>query len=141
MGFVFLNNTTGRWLAALGIALAVTLVLELVKRILVRHLGAHRRAHRDQAGRHRRGRARVDQAAGAGHPRPVRRQRMLDLPASVRLAITRTAIVTGLIQAAIWGNSALRAWLTEYYQNRAPTRPAPPPLPRSASSRAWCCGS
>jgi len=32
---------------------------------------------------------------------------------------TRVAIVTGLIQAAVWGHRALRAWLTDYYQNRA----------------------
>jgi small-conductance mechanosensitive channel len=32
---------------------------------------------------------------------------------------TRVAIVTGLIQAAVWGHRALRAWLTDYYQSRA----------------------
>jgi small-conductance mechanosensitive channel len=48
---------------------------------------------------------------------------MLDLAPAVRLVVTRTAIVTGLVQAAIWGNSALRDWLQQYYENRS-TDPA-----------------
>jgi small-conductance mechanosensitive channel len=119
MGFVFLNNTTGHWLAALGVAVAVTLALELIKSLVVRHVG--KIAARTET--------KLDDIAVAALESTkfillailglYAGTAMLDLPPSVRLVVTRTAVVTGLIQAAIWGNSMLRAWLTEYYQNRA----------------------
>jgi small-conductance mechanosensitive channel len=123
MGYVFLNNTTGHWLAALGVALAVMLGLELVKRVLVRHLGVI--AARTET--------RLDDIAVAALESTkfvvlailglYAGTAMLDLAPAVRLVVTRTAIVTGLVQAAIWGNSALRDWLQQYYENRS-TDPA-----------------
>lgn len=119
MGFVFLNNTTGRWLAALGVAVAVTLALELIKKLVVRHVGVI--AARTET--------KLDDIAVAALESTkflvlailglYAGTAMLDLAPAVRLVVTRTAVVTGLVQAAIWGNSMLRAWLTEYYQNRA----------------------
>jgi small-conductance mechanosensitive channel len=119
MGYVVLNNTTGHWLAALGVAVAVTLALELIKSLVVRHVGAI--ATRTET--------KLDDIAVAALESTkflvlailglYAGTAMLELPPAVRLVVTRTAVVTGLIQAAIWGNSMLRAWLTEYYQNRA----------------------
>jgi small-conductance mechanosensitive channel len=119
MGYVVLNNTTGHWLAALGVAVAVTLALELLKSLVVRHLGAI--AARTET--------KLDDIAVAALESTrllvlailglYAGTAMLELAPAVRLVVTRTAVVTGLVQAAIWGNSMLRAWLTEYYQNRA----------------------
>lgn len=118
MGFVFLNNTTGHWLAALGVALAVMLGLEIVKRVLVRHLGVI--AARTET--------KLDDIAVAALDSTkfvvlailglYAGTAMLDLAPAVRLLVTRTTVVTFLIQAAIWGNSALRDWLQQYYENR-----------------------
>jgi small-conductance mechanosensitive channel len=119
MQLVFFNNTTLTWLTALGIAVAVTLALELIKNLVVRHVG--KIAARTET--------KLDDIAVAALESTkflvlvilglYAGTAVLDLPPSVRLVVTRTAVVTGLVQAAIWGNSMLRAWLTEYYQNRA----------------------
>src|SRR5438067_5007511 len=123
MGYVFLNNTTGHWLAALGVALAVMLGLELVKRLLVRHLGVM--AARTET--------KLDDIAVAALESTkfivlailglYAGTAMLDLAPAVRVVVTRTAIVACLVQAAIWGNAALRDWLGHCYANRA-TDPA-----------------
>jgi small-conductance mechanosensitive channel len=118
MHLVFLNNTAGQWLAALGVAVAVFLALVLIKKVAVRRLGeiaARTTTRLDDVAV-----AAIDSTkvlvqaifglyAGAA---------MLTLPADVRMIVTRTAIVAGLIQAAIWGTTALRDWLRQYYDNR-----------------------
>jgi small-conductance mechanosensitive channel len=123
MNVVFLNNTATQWLAAFGVALAVTLALVIVKKVAVHRLGiiaARTTTRLDDVAV-----AAIDATrllvqivfglyAGAA---------MLTLPPDVRAIVTRTAIVTGLIQAAIWGTTALRHWLQQYYENRA-TDPA-----------------
>jgi small-conductance mechanosensitive channel len=119
MNFVFLNNTTTQWLAALGVALAVTVALVVIKNVAVHRLGiiaARTTTRLDDVAV-----AAIDSTrllvqlifglyAGAA---------MLALPPEVRTVVNRTAIVAGLIQAAIWGTTALRHWLQQYYDNRA----------------------
>jgi small-conductance mechanosensitive channel len=119
MHVVFLNNTATQWLAACAVAVAVFLALVLIKKVAVRRLGeiaARTTTHLDDVAV-----AAIDSTkllvqlifglyAGAA---------MLALPLEVRTIVTRTAIVAGLIQAAIWGTTALRHWLRQYYDNRA----------------------
>jgi small-conductance mechanosensitive channel len=123
MNVVFLNNTTTQWLSALGVALAVALTLYLVKHVVVRRLAVI--AARTST--------RLDDIAVAALASTrllvmmiiglYAGSLMLALPDGVRVIVTRTAITAGLIQGAIWGNSALRSWLGQYYENRA-TDPA-----------------
>jgi small-conductance mechanosensitive channel len=119
MEYVFFGNSVTKWLSALGVALAVTLTLWLVKHVVVRRLGviAARTA------------TRLDDVAVAALESTKKfvmlvmglyaGSLMLALPDGMRVMVTRTAITIGLIQAAIWGNAALRAWLVQYYENRA----------------------
>lgn len=119
MDLVFFNNTTLTWLTALGIAVSVALALYLVKRVVVHHLrkfAALTETKLDDIAVETLDATRkfviVVMGLFAG-------SKVLVLPAYVHLLTTRVAIVVGLIQAALWGNRALRAWLAEYYQNRA----------------------
>jgi small-conductance mechanosensitive channel len=123
MDGVFLSNTVAQWLRALGVATAVFLALYLVKHVVVRRLAVI--AARTVT--------RLDDVAVTA----LQSTRMLVmmilglyagslllfLPDGVRVIVTRTAITAGLIQGAIWGNSALRCWLGQYYENRT-TDPA-----------------
>jgi small-conductance mechanosensitive channel len=119
MNFVVLNNTTTAWLTALGIALGVTLALWLTKKLVVHHL--RRLAERTET--------KLDdiavEALGATRLLPIAviglfvGSKVLELPPAAQLFATRAAIVAGLLQAALWGNRSLRAWLADYYQNRA----------------------
>jgi small-conductance mechanosensitive channel len=123
MDVVFLNNTVAEWLSALGVALAVALALYLVKHVVVRRLAVI--AARTTT--------RLDDIAVAALDSTKKLvmlvmglyagSLMLALPDGVRVIVTRTAITIGLVQGAIWGNTALRAWLVQYYENRA-TDPA-----------------
>jgi len=123
MNVVFLNNTATQWLSALGVALAVALALYLVKHVVVRRLAVI--AARTTT--------RLDDIAVAALESTklvvmlviglYAGSLMLALPDGVRVIVTRTAITAGLVQGAIWGNSALRSWLMQYYENRA-TDPA-----------------
>jgi small-conductance mechanosensitive channel len=115
MDVMFLNNSILTWLTALGIAAGVTLALYLVKAVVVHRLALL--AERTDT--------KLDDVAVAA----LRATKsvvivlmglyagstVLALPVSVQVFDTRAAIVVGLIQAAIWGNTALRAWLTQYY--------------------------
>jgi small-conductance mechanosensitive channel len=119
MNLVFFNNTTLAWLTALGIAAGVALALYIAKKLGVHHmrtLAARTETKLDdiavEALDGTRLLAIVIMGLFAG-------SKALALPPAVHLFATRAAIVTGLIQAALWGNRALRAWLTDYYQNRA----------------------
>jgi small-conductance mechanosensitive channel len=119
MQLVFLNNTVLAWLTALGIAVGVTLALYVVKRVVVHHLRIL--AERTET--------KLDDIAVealeatrklviaimglyAGYT-------FLDMPASTDLFAKRAAIVAGLLQAALWGNAALRAWIRLYYAERS----------------------
>jgi len=119
MNFVVFNNTTSAWLTAIGIAAGVTLALYLTKKLVIHHL--RRLAERTET--------KLDDIAvdalQATRLLPIAviglfvGSKVLALPPAAQLFATRAAIVAGLIQAALWGNSALRAWLADYYQNRA----------------------
>jgi len=114
---MFFDNSTLSWLTALGIAVGVALALYVTKAVVVHHL--RRLAERTET--------KLDDIAVAAldATRPLvvvimglyAGSRVLALPPPVNVFATRVAIVTGLIQAAIWGNTALRAWLSEYYGN------------------------
>jgi small-conductance mechanosensitive channel len=116
---MFFNNSTLAWLTALGIAIGVALALYVTKAVVVHHL--RRLAERTET--------RLDDIAVAAldATKPMvlvimglyAGSRLLALPPSVHVFATRAAIVTGLIQAAVWGNAALRGWLAQYYENRA----------------------
>jgi small-conductance mechanosensitive channel len=119
MDVMFFNNTVLGWLTALGVAIALTLALYLVKSVVVHRLAAL--AMRTET--------KLDDIAVAAL-QSTRKivmlimglyagSKLLILPDSVHVFTTRVAIVTGLIQAAIWGNNALRAWLAQYYEKRA----------------------
>jgi small-conductance mechanosensitive channel len=119
MNLVFFNNTTLAWLTALGIAAGVALALYITKRVGVHHmrkLAEHTETRLDdiavEALDGTRLLAIVIMGLFAG-------SKFLVLPPEVDVFAVRAAIVTGLVQAALWGHRALRAWLTDYYQNRA----------------------
>jgi len=119
MDVMFFNNTVLAWLTALGVAAGVTLALYLTKTVVVHRLAAL--AERTET--------KLDDIAVAALQSTKKIVmlimglyagcKLLVLPDTVQIFATRAAIVTGLIQAAIWGNNALRAWLTQYYDNRA----------------------
>jgi small-conductance mechanosensitive channel len=117
MEVMFLNNSVLTWLTALGVAIGVALALQLTKTVVVHRLGIIA-ARTD---------TKLDDIAVAALQATrtlailimglYAGSTVLLLPASVDQFATRFAIVVGLIQAAIWGNTALRAWLAEYYGN------------------------
>jgi len=119
MNVVFFDNTTLAWLTALGIATGVALALYIVKKLGVHHM--RKLAERTET--------RLDDIAVEALDGTrllaivimglFAGSKFLVLPPEVHLFATRVAIVTGLIQAAVWGHRALRAWLTDYYRNRA----------------------
>ena len=119
MFLTFFGNTTLAWLTALGIAAGVTLALYLVKVVVVHRLGLL--AERTET--------KLDDVAVAAlrSTKPIvmvvmglyAGSKVLILPASLQLGLARTAITVGLIQAALWGNTALRTGLAHYYDNRA----------------------
>jgi len=119
MDVMFFNNPVLGWLTALAIAAAVTVALVLIKVTVVHRLAIL--AERTET--------KLDDIAVAALQSTKKfvmlvmglyvGSKTLLLPESVQIFATRAAIVTGLIQAAIWGNNALRAWLTQYYENRA----------------------
>ena len=114
MNYLFLGNTTLEWLAATGVALAVMLALYGVKGLLVRRIGAI--AERTNT--------RYDDivvAALASTRMPVMLiiglyagSTMLDLGDKAALFLSRVAMGATLVQAAIWADSAVRAWLAQY---------------------------
>ncbi|WP_198117951.1 mechanosensitive ion channel family protein [Massilia rhizosphaerae] len=119
MNLVFFNNTTLAWLTALGIAAGVALALYITKRVGVHHM--RKLAERTET--------RLDDIAVEALDGTrllaivimglFAGSKFLVLPPEVDVFAVRAAIVTGLVQAALWGHRALRAWLTDYYQNRA----------------------
>jgi small-conductance mechanosensitive channel len=119
MNLVFFNNTTLAWLTALAIAAGVALALYITKRVGVHHM--RKLAERTET--------RLDDIAVEALDGTrllaivimglFAGSKFLVLPPEVDVFTVRAAIVTGLVQAALWGHRALRAWLTDYYRNRA----------------------
>jgi small-conductance mechanosensitive channel len=119
MDLVFFNNTVLTWLIALGVAVAVTLVLYLSKRIVLHHLrrlAALTETKLDDIAVEALDATRMFVIVIVGL---FAGSKLLELPPYVQLIVTRVAIVAGLLQAALWAQRALRAWLDDYYQNRA----------------------
>jgi small-conductance mechanosensitive channel len=119
MQLVFWNNTVLTWLTALGIALAVTLVLIVVKKVVVHHLrilSVRTETRLDDIAVEALEATRLLTIAIMGL---YAGSTFLDLPPAADLFAKRAAIVVGLIQAALWGNAALRGWLVQYHENRA----------------------
>jgi small-conductance mechanosensitive channel len=119
MDVIFFNNSTLTWLTALGIAVGVALALYVTKAVVVHHL--RRIAERTET--------KLDDIAVAALDATKKfvivimglfaGSRVLALAPEIHMLATRIAIVVGLVQAAIWGNAALRGWLDQYYENRA----------------------
>jgi small-conductance mechanosensitive channel len=118
LDFIILNNHSTTWAIALAVALAVTLGLYALKAVLVRRLGLW--AARTET--------RADDIAVAALDATnffilvvlglYAGATVLKLEPGVDLFLRRTAITAGLIQAAIWGDSALRGWLVQYRDSR-----------------------
>ena len=114
MNYLILGNTALAWLTAAGVALAVILALYGLKALLVRRFGAI--AERTNT--------RYDDilvAALASTRLPVMMiiglyagSTMLDLGDKAALFLSRVAMGATLVQAAIWADSAVRAWLAQY---------------------------
>jgi small-conductance mechanosensitive channel len=118
MNPIFVNNSSTDWAIAVALAAAVTAGLYVLKAALVRRLA--RLAQRTETKLDDILVAALDSThlllmlmlgiyAGAT---------VLKLPAGVHLFLTRAAITAGLVQAAIWGDSALRGWLGQYRASR-----------------------
>ncbi len=114
MNYLILGNPTLDWLAAAGVALAAMLALYGAKALLVRRLGAiaaHTNTRYDD----------ILVAALASTRLPVMLiiglyagSTMLDLGDKAALFLSRVAMGAALVQAAIWADSAVRAWLAQY---------------------------
>jgi small-conductance mechanosensitive channel len=118
MNLVFLNNSSATWLVALSVAVAVTFGLYALKVVLVRRIGewaARTETRADDIAvaaldaTHFLVLAIMGLYAGAA---------ALHLAPGVDLLLKRTATTAGLLQAAIWGDSALRGWLVQYRDSR-----------------------
>jgi small-conductance mechanosensitive channel len=114
MNLVFFNNSSSTWLLALSVGVAVTLGLYALKAVLVRRLGAWAARTETRAddiaiaaldATHFLVLAIIGVYAGA---------LVLHLEPGVDLLLGRAATTAGLVQAAIWGDSALRGWLAQY---------------------------
>ncbi len=114
MNFIFLGNTTMQWISAGSVAVSLTLVLCFMQSVLVRRLRAV--AARTSTGLDD---ILVDTLSAtrvfvmliigiyAGST-------FLTLSGRAELFINRTVICAALVQAAIWGDRAVRAWLLQY---------------------------
>jgi small-conductance mechanosensitive channel len=110
----FYGNTLRDWIVAVLVAAVLFSVLELARAVLVRHLG-----HLS-----RRTATFLDNAAVAAL-RGSRRwffvivalgfgSQFLALPPTVRGAVDRVMLLAFLLQLAIWGGTAIRAYVQEY---------------------------
>lgn len=113
MNTIFLGNPVADWLVALAAAAVVAAGLDAVKAILVRRLSAVVAANPDNARMAGTAVAALSKTrlavliivglyAGAS---------LLALPDRTQLFINRAAIAAVLVQCAIWGDHAVRAWL------------------------------
>jgi len=119
MQVVFFQNTVLAWLTALGIAAGVTLALYVIKKVVVHHLrilSARTETRLDDIAVEALEATRLLTMAIMGL---YAGSTFLELAPAVDLFARRAAIVVGLVQAALWGNAALRGWLKQYYENRA----------------------
>jgi small-conductance mechanosensitive channel len=114
LDYTFLANTTLQWLLAGGTAVLAFAVLYGLKSLLVRRIAAI--ASRTAT--------RVDDLLAetlTATRLPVivimalyAGSTLLTLRPDTELVLSRIAVATGLIQAALWGDRAVRAWLQQY---------------------------
>jgi len=113
MNALFLGNQIGDWLVALAAAAVVAAGLDAVKAILLRRLAAVVAANPEGA------RPAGAAVAALSHTRLAllivvglyAGASLLTLPERAQLFIGRAAITAVLVQCAIWGDHAVRAWL------------------------------
>jgi len=114
MNYTFLNNSLLDWTLAITITLLVTGALFVLKRALVRRLTML--ASRTSTN--------IDDLAVTmiGSTRALALlviglyagSTVLEMSGQMQLFLTRLAIATALIQAALWGDAGVRAWLNRY---------------------------
>jgi small-conductance mechanosensitive channel len=116
---ILLNNPAPAWLGALAVAVAVTLGLAFLKAVLghrLARLAARTGTEVDD----------VALRAVGGTSKLVvlllgiyAGSMLLVLPPRIDLIVTRVAVAAALVQAALWGDHGLRAWLRIYRANRS----------------------
>jgi small-conductance mechanosensitive channel len=120
MDYLFLNNTVSRWLLAVGIALALYLVATLARCFVVRRLAAlARRTHTkldDLAMRTLGSTYVLALALLAVYAGSL----VLELPARIETIAGRTAVITFLMQLAVWGDKGVRSWRVVYHGEAGP---------------------
>jgi small-conductance mechanosensitive channel len=114
VAYEFLGNSLSDWTLALTIALAVTAALFMLKRTLVRRLSelaARTSTHFDDIAvamiGSTRGLALLVIGLYAGST-------VLEMSGQMQLFLSRLAIATALVQAAMWGDAGVRGWLARY---------------------------
>ena len=118
MDYVFLGNPIIDWLAALGLAAGVTLALYLAKLVLVRRLSriaARTTTRLDDVAVEMAGATRLLAMAALGIYAGAA---LLELGEGSRMVLHRAAIAVALVQAALWGDRGVRAWLSQYHEER-----------------------
>ena len=120
MDYLFLNNAVSRWAMALGIALGLYLVAVLVKTAALRRLAvlAPRTFTKlDDLAMRTLGSTYVlllaVLALYAG-------SLVLELPARIEIIAARTAVITFLVQLAVWGDQGVRSWRAVYHGDTGP---------------------
>lgn len=120
MDYLFLNNAVSRWAMALGIALGLYLVAVLVKTAVLRRLAvlAPRTFTKlDDLAMRTLGSTYVlllaVLALYAG-------SLVLELPARIEIIAARTAVITFLVQLAVWGDQGVRSWRAVYHGDTGP---------------------
>ncbi|MDB5933852.1 MAG: hypothetical protein JWQ01_1196 [Massilia sp.] len=117
MEYVFFGNAMTRWAMAFGIALGLYLVAMLVRMIVVRHIAvlAQRTPTRldDFAMRILRSTYVLVIAVLALYAGSL----ALELPPRIEIIIARIAVITFLVQLALWGDKGVRSWRTVYHDD------------------------
>ena len=114
MNYTFLNNSLLDWTLAITIALLVTGALFVLKRALVRRLtmlASRTTTNIDDLAVTMIGSTRALALLVIGL---YAGSTVLEMSGQMQLFLTRLAIATALIQAALWGDAGVRAWLNRY---------------------------
>jgi small-conductance mechanosensitive channel len=120
MDYVFLNDAVSRWAMAVGIALGLCLVAVLARTFVLRRLAVLApRTH-----------TRLDDLAmrtlGATHMVALvvlalyAGSLVLELPARIETLAERAAVITFLVQLAVWGDKGVRSWRKVYHGDAGP---------------------
>ncbi|MFL6709809.1 MAG: mechanosensitive ion channel family protein [Massilia sp.] len=132
MDYLILDNPLRRWALAIGIAAGLMLVVLTLRAFIGRRLAnvAPRTATRlDDFAQH---------TLKATYITPIvivcvyAGSLVLDLPARIEAVLMRIAIIAFLLQLAVWGDRAVRAWRTVYHNDNE--RPAGDGIGRNSMS-------